>query len=460
MEYISTRNKNLNLSFKEVFLRGLAPDGGLFIPKKIKKYSNNELKKMAKLNYIDLSKEILSSFCGNDLEEKELENIIKKSYSNFSVEDVVSLKKIGKVSLIELFHGPTLAFKDIAIQPIGNIYEKFIKSDNKKINIIVATSGDTGSAAIAGLNGKSNINVFVLHPDNRISNVQRRLMTTVDSKNVFNIAVKGNFDDCQKLVKDMFADKKFREKINMSGVNSINWARIIFQVVYYFFVGLKFLNKSISFSVPTGNFGNVYSGYIAKKMGLPIKKLILATNENDILSRVVNSGEYRPSKTKPSISPSMDIQVASNFERLLYDIVGEDHTKVKLLMDKLKNEGGYSLNKKETAHIKNDFSASAISDKLIKETLKKIYDEHQVLIDPHTATAFKSAEINSSGEEMLILGTAHPCKFSDTVKEATGVEPKIPESIKNILNKKESYTILDNNIDVIKNHVLESIRDI
>ena len=460
MEYISTRNKNLNLSFKEVFLRGLAPDGGLFIPKKIKKYSNNELKKMAKLNYIDLSKEILFSFCGNDLEEKELENIIKKSYSNFSAEDVVSLKKIGKVSLIELFHGPTLAFKDIAIQPIGNIYEKFIKSDNKKINIIVATSGDTGSAAIAGLNGKSNINVFVLHPDNRISNVQRRLMTTVDSKNVFNIAVKGNFDDCQKLVKDMFADKKFREKINMSGVNSINWARIIFQVVYYFFVGLKFLNKSISFSVPTGNFGNVYSGYIAKKMGLPIKKLILATNENDILSRVVNSGEYRPSKTKPSISPSMDIQVASNFERLLYDIVGEDHTKVKLLMDKLKNEGGYSLNKKETAHIKNDFSASAISDKLIKETLKKIYDEHQVLIDPHTATAFKSAEINSSGEEMLILGTAHPCKFSDTVKEATGVEPKIPESIKNILNKKESYTILDNNIDVIKNHVLESIRDI
>jgi len=460
VEYISTRNKNLNLSFKEVFLRGLAPDGGLFIPKKIKKYSNNELKKMAKLNYIDLSKEILFSFCGNDLEEKELENIIKKSYSNFSAEDVVSLKKIGKVSLIELFHGPTLAFKDIAIQPIGNIYEKFIKSDNKKINIIVATSGDTGSAAIAGLNGKSNINVFVLHPDNRISNVQRRLMTTVDSKNVFNIAVKGNFDDCQKLVKDMFADKKFREKINMSGVNSINWARIIFQVVYYFFVGLKFLNKPISFSVPTGNFGNVYSGYIAKKMGLPIKKLILATNENDILSRVVNSGEYKPSKTKPSISPSMDIQVASNFERLLYDIVGEDHTKVKLLMDKLKNEGGYSLNKKETAHIKNDFSASAISDKLIKETLKKIYDEHQVLIDPHTATAFKSAEINSSGEEMLILGTAHPCKFSDTVKEATGVEPKIPESIKNILNKKESYTILDNNIDVIKNHVLESIRDI
>ena len=345
------------------------------------------------------------------------------------------------------------------MQPIGNIYEKFIKVDNKKINIIVATSGDTGSAAIAGLNGKFNINVFVLHPDNRISNVQRKLMTTVDSKNVFNIAVKGNFDDCQRLLKDMFADKNFREKTNMSGVNSINWARIIFQIVYYFFIGLKFLNKPISFSVPTGNFGDVYAGYIAKKMGLPIKKLIVATNENDILSRVVNSGEYKPSKTKPSISPSMDIQVASNFERLLYDIVGKDDVKVKSLMNKLKNEGGYSLNEKEIGHIKNDFSASTISDRSTKETLKRVYEENQVLIDPHTATAFKSAEINSTGEEMLVLGTAHPCKFPKAVKEATGVEPKIPESIKNILNKKESYATLDNNIDVVKSYILERINE-
>ena len=459
MEYISTRNKNLNFSFKDVFLHGLAPDGGLFIPKKITQYSENELKNIAKLNYIDLTKEILSKFCGKDLEEKELENIIKRSYSSFSAKDVVNLKKIGKISLVELFHGPTLAFKDIAMQPIGNIYEKFIKVDNKKINIIVATSGDTGSAAIAGLNGKSNINVFVLHPDNKISNVQRRLMTTVDSKNIFNIAVKGNFDDCQRLVKDMFADKNFREKINMSAVNSINWARIAFQIVYYFFVGLKFLNKPISFSVPTGNFGDVYAGYIAKKMGLPIKKLIVATNENDILSRVINSGKYKPSTTKPSISPSMDIQVASNFERLLYDVVGKDDLKVKSLMEKLKNEGGYSLGEKEISHIKSDFSASTISDRSTKETLKKVYKENQVLIDPHTATAFKSAEIHSTGEEMLVLGTAHPCKFPESVKEATGVEPKIPESIKNILNKKESYDKLDDNIDVVKNHILERINE-
>ncbi len=459
MEYISTRNKNLNFSFKDVFLKGLSSEGGLFIPKKIKKYSDSELAKISKLNYKGLSKEILKKFCGKDLLDEELESIIDKSYSSFSNKDVVSLKKVGKISLLELFHGPTLAFKDIAMQPIGNIYEKFIKLDKKKINIIVATSGDTGSAAIAGLNGKSNINVFVLHPDKKISNVQRKLMTTVNSKNVFNIAIKGNFDDCQSLVKDMFVDKEFRDTINMSGVNSINWARIIFQVVYYFFIGLKFLNKSISFSVPTGNFGDVYAGYVAKKMGLPIKKLIVATNQNDILSRVINSGEYEPLKTKPSISPSMDIQVASNFERLLYDIVGEDDSRVKSLMDNLKNEGRYSLNRNEIYNIKNNFSASTISDRLTKEILKKIYNENQILIDPHTATAFKAAELNSTGEEIIVLGTAHPCKFSETVKEATGVEPKIPENIKNILNKDENYDTIDNNIDLVKKYVLERINE-
>ncbi len=459
MEYISTRNKNLNFSFKDVFLKGLSSEGGLFIPKKIKKYSDSELAKISKLNYKDLSKEILKKFCGKDLLDEELESIIDKSYSSFSTKDVVSLKKVGKISLLELFHGPTLAFKDIAMQPIGNIYEKFIKLDKKKINIIVATSGDTGSAAIAGLNGKSSINVFVLHPDKKISSVQRKLMTTVNSKNVFNIAIKGNFDDCQSLVKDMFVDKEFRDAINMSGVNSINWARIIFQVVYYFFIGLKFLNKSISFSVPTGNFGDVYAGYVAKKMGLPIKKLIVATNQNDILSRVINSGEYEPLKTKPSISPSMDIQVASNFERLLYDIVGEDDSRVKSLMDNLKNEGRYSLNRNEIYNIKNNFSASTISDRLTKEILKKIYNENQVLIDPHTATAFKAAELNSTGEEIIVLGTAHPCKFSETVKEATGVEPKIPENIKNILNKEENYDTIDNNINLVKKYILERINE-
>ena len=460
MEYISTRNKNLQFGFKEIFLQGLAPDGGLFISKNIKKYSNNELNKMAKLNYIDLAKEIVSNFCEKDLHGKELEDIIKKSYSNFSVKNVVNIKKIGKFSLVELFHGPTLAFKDIAMQPIGNIYDEFNKSNNKKINVIVATSGDTGSAAISALNGKANLNVFVLHPDKKISNIQRRLMTTVESKNVFNIALKGNFDDCQKIVKDMFIDQEFRKKINMSGVNSINWARIIFQIVYYFFVGLKFLNKPINFSVPTGNFGDVYSGYVSKKMGLPIKKLIVATNENDILSRVINSGHYKPTKTKPSISPSMDIQVASNFERLLYDVVGQDDNKVKLLMDKLKNEGSYSLNKEELNKIKSDFCSSTVSDELTKQTLKNVYEQYQLLIDPHTATAFKAAELNSSDEEMLILSTAHPCKFSETVHQATGVEPKIPENIKNILNKKESYITLDNNLGVIKNYILERIKEI
>ena len=493
MEYISTRNKNLNFGFKDVFLRGLAPDGGLFIPKKIKKYSQSELREMAKLNYIDLATKIVLEFCRNDLQEKELKNIIRKSYSSFSrnhlLKDFIPIKKTPfylenyskhqdedikiSITIAELYHGPTSSFKDFAMQPIGRIYEHFLKSDNKKINIIVATSGDTGSAAIAALKDKSNINVFVLHPDNKISNIQRRLMTTVDSKNVYNLAIKGSFDDCQRLVKDMFADKKFSERINMSAVNSINWARIMFQIVYYFFIGLKVFpsthrDDGITFSVPTGNFGNVYAGYISKKMGLPIKKLIIATNKNDILDKVIDSGEYRPSKTKPSISPSMDIQTASNFERLLYDVVDEEDEKVRSLMDKLKNEGSYSLNENLLSKIYRDFSSYSTSDKETKEQMKYYMEMYHYHIDPHTATASAALEdkLNSiddySGEEFwdhFILATADPYKFSETVQNVTGVNPKIPESIKNILNKKENYATLDNNIDVVKNYILEKVNE-
>jgi len=490
MEYISTRNNKITFTFKDVFLKGLAPDGGLFIPKKVKKYSQSELKEMAKLNYIDLATKIASEFCGNDLQEKKLKNIIKKSYSSFSknplLKNFIPIEDTdifdgnddpldANISIPELYHGPTSSFKDFAMQPIGNIYEHFLRADNKKINIIVATSGDTGSAAIAALKGKSNINVFVLHPNNKISNIQRRLMTTVNSKNVFNIAIKGSFDDCQRLVKDIFADKKFSERINISAVNSINWARIMFQIVYYFFIGLKFLPidryNEIVFSVPTGNFGNIYAGYISKKMGLPINTLIIATNKNDILHKLVTSGKYRPSKTKPSISPSMDIQTASNFERLLYDLVNEDDEKVRSLMNKLKNEGGYSLRDYLTITDKGFFSFSA-SDKQSKHWMKMQMQENGYHIDPHTATAhegvvhFHNTVYNYSGDETMdslkywhyfILATADPCKFSETVKDATGVKPKIPKSIKSILNKKENYAKLNNNIDVVKNYILKKI---
>ncbi|RPG96741.1 MAG: threonine synthase, partial [Candidatus Pelagibacter sp. TMED165] len=279
MNYLSTRNKSLNLNFGNIFLRGLAPDGGLFLPKEIYKFSEQELTELSKLNYIDLGTEIISKFCTPILDKKKIKLILNKAYSSFNTKEVVEIKKIDNINLLELYHGPTLAFKDIALQVIGLMYEE-LDLNKKKINIVVATSGDTGSAAIAALKEKKNINLFVLHPHEKISAIQRKIMTTCESSNIYNIAVKGNFDDCQSIVKKMFNDEQFREKINMSGVNSINWARIVCQIVYYFYAYFKFSTK-VNFSVPTGNFGDVYAGYIAKKMGLPIDKLIVATNEND-----------------------------------------------------------------------------------------------------------------------------------------------------------------------------------
>ena len=289
MNYISTRNNQKNFTFKDVFLKGLADDGGLFVPKSIKPFKKEELDNLKNLSYNDLAAEIIYPFIGDFMSKDDLISLISKSYSNFRSDDVVKISDLGDLKVLELFHGPTLAFKDIAMQLIGNFYQYHLGRDQKKINIIVATSGDTGAAAIDALKGKNNLNVFVLHPNNKISPVQRRLMTIHEESNVFNIAVEGNFDDCQNLVKAMFNDEKFSKAINMSGVNSINWARIVAQSVYYFFCYFKLdAQEKISFSVPTGNFGDVYAGYLAKKMGLPIDKLLVATNENDILHRAIS----------------------------------------------------------------------------------------------------------------------------------------------------------------------------
>ncbi len=457
MKYFSTRNKNLNFSFKDVFLRGLAPDGGLFIPQKLKIYNSSELKELSNLKYTDLATEIISNFCASDIEKSKLKVLIEKAYKSFDSKDVVTIKKIGNLNLLELYHGPTLAFKDIAMQVIGNIYNQFNSTDKKTVNIIVATSGDTGSAAISALNDKSNINVFVLHPHNKISNIQRKIMTTIGSSNVYNIAIKGSFDDCQKIVKDMFNENEFREKINMSGVNSINWARIICQIVYYFYAAFKFNNKKINFAVPTGNFGDIYAGYIAKKMGLGIDKLIIATNENDILQRVINTGEYKPGQVKPSLSPSMDIQVSSNFERLLFDIVGEDDKRVSLLMNDLASKGFFKLNKEEVEIIKKDFCAEKISDKDTLSIIKKIDSKSNFILDPHTATAVGAAKKINDLSNTVILGTAHPYKFLKTVKMATGKEVQPPIQLSKITDKEEKYDILENNISKIKNYILEKI---
>ncbi len=454
MEYISTRNKNLNYNFKEIFLRGLAPDGGLFIPKKIKTFNKSEIEGLSQLTYTDLAAEIISLFCSPDIDKNNLKKLIKKSYQSFITEEVVKIKKVGDVNLVELYHGPTLAFKDIAMQVLGNLYDELKIASAKAVNVVVATSGDTGSAAIAALNDRKNINVFVLHPHNKISKMQRKIMTTIGSNNIYNLAVKGTFDDCQKLVKEMFSENNFREKINMSGVNSINWARIVCQIVYYFYSAFKFKNKKIIFSVPTGNFGDIYAGYVAKKMGLPIEKLIVATNENDILERVINFGEYKPSKVKPSLSPSMDVQISSNFERLLFDVLNHDDKKVSNLMSKLLSEGSFKLNKEQIKTIKKDFFANKVTDKETLKIIKTFFEKYNFLIDPHTATAVGAAKNVKGDFEILILGTAHPYKFLETIKMATNEEVKMPKQMRGILDKKEKYDILENNTSDVKNYIL------
>ena len=457
MNYFSTRDKSLKFSFKDIFLRGLAPGGGLFLPSEIKYYEKHELEKLSKLSYEDLATEILFNFCSDDIDKVELKSLIKESYQGFEEKEVVSIKKIGKINLLELYHGPTLAFKDIAMQVIGNMYDHLKVAQEKPVNILVATSGDTGSAAIAALNDRENINLFVLHPHNKISNVQRKIMTTIGSNNVYNLAIKGSFDDCQEIVKELFNENEFREKINMSGVNSINWARIICQIVYYFYSYFKLKKKNISFSVPTGNFGDIFAGYVAKKMGLPIDKLIVATNENDILQRVINKGEYKPDKVKPSLSPSMDIQVSSNFERLLFYIVGENDNIVNSMMKCLKDKGFFRLNEKELKKIKKDFLSIKVSDKEIIDTIKEVDQKNQFTIDPHTATAFRAINKTEGLSDVIALGTAHPYKFFETIKKATGKDLQPPKQLERFVDKEEKFDILDNNIFEVKKYILNKI---
>ena len=459
MEYISTRNTNKIFSFKDVFLRGLAPDGGLFVPKKIPIYTEGEQEKLRKLSYKDLAVKIILKFCGDQFNENEIVNLVNKSYESFRSKDIVLIKKFGNLNLLELFHGPTLAFKDIAMQIIGNMYEEILKKDNLKINIVVATSGDTGAAAINAIKNRKNMKIFVLHPHNKISDVQRKFMTTVNSKNVFNIALKGNFDDCQNLVKSMFNDKDFRNSINMSGVNSINWSRIVFQIVYYFFAYFRAAkkNEKLNFSVPTGNFGDIYAGYVAKKMGLPINKLVIATNQNDILKRVIKTGFYKPMKVHHTISPSMDIQLASNFERLIFDICSSSSTRTSKLMDDLNKKGGFKIKDKELIKIKDSFTSESLSEEETRLIINEIYDNEKILIDPHTAVGIGVLKKISLEGSTITLATAHPSKFSEVVTQATNLKPELPEKLKNILDEKENYEKLPNDIKVIQSYILKKI---
>jgi threonine synthase len=460
MKYVSTRNSSKNFNFSEVFIKGLADDGGLFIPESVPKISNEELKRLSKLNYQELAKEIVFLFCADIIEKKELSNIIDKSYLNFREKNVIKISEIGKNKILELFHGPTLAFKDIAMQFIGNLYDYQLKTIEKKINIVVATSGDTGSAAIDAIRGKDKMNIFVLHPNNKVSSVQRKLMTTVKDKNVFNIAIEGNFDDCQNLVKSMFADNKFSSSINMSGVNSINWVRIVAQTVYYFFSYFQIckLNEKINFSVPTGNFGDVYAGYLSKKMGLPIDKLIVATNENDILHRAISKGQYEAGSVVETLSPSMDIQIASNFERLIYDVNEQNVDKTIKIMEEIKSKKKYLIEKKELTKIKEDFLSETVSEKELLSCIKKVYENHKIIIDPHTAVGLKALEkINLNGKKNVVLSTAHPCKFPEAINKAINVKSELPVELKYIFDEKENFYVIQNNIQNVKEYILKKL---
>ena len=459
MKYISTRDNSAEYSFEQVFIKGLADDGGLFVPKEVKKYSIKEIESLGSLNYQDLAKEIIRPFIGDFMSENDLSRIIDKSYLVFREKNVVKLIKVGDRSVLELFHGPTLAFKDVAMQLLGNFYEYYLNNENEKINIVVATSGDTGAAAIDAIKGKKNVNIFVLHPHNRVSSVQRKLMTTGKEQNVINIAINGNFDDCQNLVKSMFADKIFSNEIRMSGVNSINWARIIAQSVYYFYSYFLVEDKDrpLNFSVPTGNFGDVYAGYLAKKMGLPINKLVVATNQNDILHRAISKGSYEVEKVTETISPSMDIQIASNFERLIYDLNDCDDAQTINAMNDIREKGKYTIDQERLNKINTDFLSSKMSEEEVLETIKKVYDKFDIVLDPHSAIGYGAFDkVNISGNN-IVLATAHPCKFPDAIKNAINLNAELPKELMYILNEKENYKIIDNNIDEVKKHIKERI---
>jgi len=455
MKYVSTRDNSNEYNFEEVFIKGLADDGGLYVPTSLKKYTHKELLDLKNLNYNELSSEIINQFLSDFISKEELLSLVKKSYSTFREKEVVKISSIGKLKLLELFHGPTLAFKDVAMQFIGNLYEYYLSKNDKKINIVVATSGDTGAAAIDAIKGKSNLNIFVLHPNNRISPVQRKLMTTVEEKNVFNIAIDGNFDDCQNIVKSMFSDLEFSKSINMSGVNSINWARIIAQAVYYFYAYFKLGKETVSFSVPTGNFGDVFAGYLAKIMGLPIDKLIVATNENDILHRAISKGDYISREVKETLSPSMDIQLASNFERLIYYINNSDSKITLDIMKKIK-QNSYQIEKNNLDIIQKDFLSESCNEQETLDIIKKNYEENNIILDPHTAVGVGAAK-KLSFNDCIVLSTAHPCKFPGATNNAIKKNEKLPRELQHVLDKNENFQVLKNNVEDIKKFVTSKV---
>ncbi len=472
MKFISTRLKSPILSFEEVVLQGLAADGGLYVPEFLPQFSQKEISKMTKMTYEELFFEVTKHFIDNEIDAENYKKIIRKSYQNFSHQAIAPLKQLDHNHfLLELFHGPTLAFKDFALQFLGNLLDHFLTKRDEKIVIIGATSGDTGSAAIQGCMNCKNAEIFILHPHNRVSDVQRKQMTSVIAKNVFNIAVQGNFDDCQAMVKKMFAAQNsgndFLKGKKMVAVNSINFARIMAQIVYYFYSALRLgcdEKTPISFSVPSGNFGDIYAGFLAKKMGLNIGKLIIATNSNNILERFLNNNDYSKGEMIETISPSMNIQVSSNFERLLFDAHKTEKCEENLaiLMTEFERTHSLKVSDKILQNIQKEFVAFSADDFTTKKTIKKFFEKTSETIDPHSAIGLFAAEEFMKNEEyrseiIVTLATAHPAKFPEATISAGAPNPALPNFLKDLFARKESYEVLENNLEIVKEFISKRV---
>ncbi len=457
MDYISTRGEAPALGFCDALLAGLARDGGLYVPREWPALTKKEIRAFRGKSYQDVAFAVLSPFTNGEIPADVFRSMIDDAYATFRHPAVTPLVQTGPNSfVIELFHGTTLAFKDVAMQLLARLMDYALEKRGQRATIVGATSGDTGGAAIDAFAGRERTDIFILFPHGKVSPVQQRQMTTSTATNVHALAVKGNFDDCQNLVKAMFNDAAFRDKVKLSGVNSINWARIMAQVVYYFTtaVALGGPDRKVSFTVPTGNFGDIFAGYVAKRMGLPIERLVIATNENDILARTLKTGRYEMRSVKATTSPSMDIQISSNFERLLFEANGRDASKVRAAMESLKQSNGFSVGEEAVKFIRKDFRAGRASEKQVAETIRKTLADTGYLLDPHTAIGVFVAEKNERpSSPMVTLATAHPAKFPAAVKSASGIDPGLPTWLAGLMTREERFDILDPELKVVESFI-------
>ncbi|NTV50817.1 MAG: threonine synthase [Geobacteraceae bacterium] len=460
MHYISTRGGISPITFKDAVMMGLASDGGLLLPQSYPVITREQLESWRGLSYPELAFEVISRFV-DDIPTGDLKSLINRSYATFTHPDVTPVVKHNGVYILELFHGVTLAFKDVALQFLGNLFEYILAERKQTLNIIGATSGDTGSAAIHGVRGKKGISIFILHPHGKTSAVQAMQMTSVTDANVHNIAVRGTFDDCQDMVKELFGDLVFKEKYSLGAVNSINWARVLAQVVYYFYAWLRVTDEKtipVSFSVPTGNFGDIFAGYVAKRMGLPVDKLLLATNENNILTRFINAADYSLGGVVSTVSPSMDIQIASNFERYLYHLFAGNTDRLKEAFAELKEHGRISCTPDEMILVRNDFCSASVDQASTLQTIRDFYAETGYLLDPHTAVGVKAAlDLLPTDSARVCLATAHPAKFSETVEQSLGFQVPLPESVNELYGKPTRCEIMDADIDKIREFFIAHI---